>query len=82
LSEALGLLGKRTAAIEAERKGAPWKVAVAAVLKTKHGCTNGWISRHLRMGVECGVSRYVAEMAAGGRPEAGKAHRSLMSKIS
>ena len=82
LSEALRLLGKKTAAIESDRKGAPWKVAVAAVLKSKHGCTNGWISRHLRMGVECGVSRYVAEMAAGGRPEAGKAHRSLMSKIS
>lgn len=27
--------------------------------------TNGWLSRHLRMGVECGVSRYVAELAAG-----------------
>jgi len=34
------------------------------------------------MGVECGVSRYVAEMAAGSQLEAGKAHRSLMSKIS
>ena len=65
-------MGKDAGAIEQERKTAPWKVAIAAVLKERFTCTNGWIARRLAMGTEFDVSRYVTELkgAGGGvRPE-------------
>jgi len=81
LSEALKILGKDAEAIEQERKAAPWKVAIAAVLKERFTCTNGWIARRLAMGTGFGVSRYVTELKGGSRPPAAEIHRRLTAKI-
>ena len=55
-----------------QRKAADWKVAIAAKLKTKFLCRNGWLSERLDMGAESAVSRYCAELQQGSRPGAGK----------
>ena len=82
LAAELRCLGKDDEAIQSEAKAAPWKVAIAGLMKAKHNSTNGWLARHLRMGVDAGVSRYVAEMAAGRRRDASKLHRKLIANIS
>ena len=82
LAAALRCLGKDDEAIQSEAKAAPWKVAIAGLMKAKHNSTNGWLARHLRMGVDAGVSRYVAEMAAGRRRDASKLHKKLIANIS
>ena len=81
LSEALKILGKDTETIEQERKAAPWKVAIAVVLKERFTCTNGWIVCRLAMDMELGVSRYVTELKGGSRPPATEIHHRLTAKI-
>ncbi len=82
MAAALRFLGKDDEAIQSEPKAAPWKVAIAGRMKARHNSTNGWLARHLRMGVGAGVSRYVAEMAAGRRRDASKLHEMQIANIS
>lgn len=81
LEQALEQLGKTAAQIAEDRKAAPWKVAIAALLKGHFTCTNGWIAERLTMGTGTGVSRYVAELNAGQRPEAAKLFARLKAKV-
>jgi hypothetical protein len=55
-----------------EGKFAPWKVAVAAFLKTFCTAKNPWISKQLEMGHPDTVSRCVGEIYTGRREEARK----------
>ncbi len=50
LQRLLAALGKAPAAVAAEPKGAPWKVAVAATMKATTTASNPWLTRHLQMG--------------------------------
>lgn len=46
--------------IDSESKSATWKVMIAHYMKRHTPVTNGWLSRHLNMGVLNAMSRYVA----------------------
>jgi len=72
LTELMGKLGKTPADVANDIKSAPWKIAVAAHLKSTTTVTNPWLAENLRMGAPEGVSRYVAEFLSGQRPEVGK----------
>ena len=43
-------MGKGGEDVESERKSAPWKVAIAALLKRKTQASNPWIAEKLQMG--------------------------------
>ena len=71
-------LGKTPAEIQADTKSADWKIAVAAHLKATTTVTNPWIGSFLNMGHADAVSRYVSELRAGKRSQAG----ALLARIS
>jgi putative transposase len=62
LANALVALAKTEAACRAERKSAPWKIAIAAHLKRTTQATNRWLTEHLRMGSPVAVSQYVSAL--------------------
>jgi len=68
LNLALARLGKTPADASRDRKAAPWKVAIAAHLKTLTTTSNPWIAEALEMGASAAVSRYVTEFQLGMRP--------------
>ena len=70
-------LGKTATDVANDRKAAPWKVAMAAQLKTVSTVSNVWLAEQLRMGAPDGVSRYVSELRFGKRQDAEK----LIKKI-
>ena len=72
LKAAMTKLAKTEAEVANDRKSAPWKVAVAAQLKSVSTVSNVWLAEQLRMGAPDGVSRYVSEWRAGGRKSAEK----------
>lgn len=72
LHAAMAKLGKCSADVEKDRKAAPWKVAVAAQLKSASTVSNIWLAERLGMGAPDGVSRYVHELRRGERKEAEK----------
>ena len=59
LTEGLKAAGKDAAAIESERKSAPWKIEIAANLKLLTSAPSTWIAEHLNMGSPQRISRYV-----------------------
>lgn len=77
LNAAMAKLDKSAAAVKNDRKSAPWKVAVAAQLKSVSTVTNVWLAEQLGMGAPDGVSRYVCELRCGKR----KAAEKLLNKI-
>jgi REP element-mobilizing transposase RayT len=70
VEKALRRLGKTALDIRADPKSAPWKIAIAARLKTTSLAKNPWIATQLNMGDPDGVSRYVGEFHRGLRPSA------------
>ena len=67
LDACLKVLGKGKSEIKADLKSAEWKVAIAAYMKTKKLCRNGWLAERLQMGSESSVARYVSEFLRGKR---------------
>lgn len=61
LARALKQLGKTRVDMSAERKSAPWKIAVAAYLKQTTQVPNGWIAERLAMGTPVSVSQLVGQ---------------------
>lgn len=55
---------KTEKAVAEDQKGAPWKVAVAAVMKTITTASNPWIARRLNMGSPFRLSRLVSDCRA------------------
>lgn len=60
LANALRQVGKQRADLVRDGKSAPWKVAVAAVMKRRTTVTNRWLSEHLHLGNLYEVSRKVS----------------------
>jgi len=61
LDAALRRAHQSMAAAQADRKSAPWKVTIAAALKTQTQASNRWIAEHLNMGSPVAVSQYVSQ---------------------
>jgi REP element-mobilizing transposase RayT len=59
-------LGKTDTDLQQERKSAPWKVAIAAHLKTTTQASNCWLSERLQMGSAVAVSQYVGQLRRAG----------------
>ena len=59
VEELLAKLGKSAVDLERDGKSEPWKVALAAVLKSRTTVTNRWLSEHLHLGNLHEVSRKV-----------------------
>ena len=81
LQSCLQVLGKGPMEAQSDLKSADWKVAIAALLKKRHLCANGWLSDRLNMGADSAVSRNVARMFSGERNPALRCYENLMSKI-
>ena len=79
LNAAMSKLGKTATDIARDKKAAPWKVAIAAQLKSASTVTNVWLAEQLRMGAPDGVSRYVGELRRGQRREADRLIRKVKS---
>jgi putative transposase len=77
LEAGLRRLGKTQPQAKSEPKGAPWKVALAAHLKTTTTVSNPWLAEALHMGAPGAMSRYVTEHRAGRRPEAKRWHAKI-----
>jgi putative transposase len=61
LARALKQLGKTRVEMSAERKSAPWKIAIAAHLKQTTQASNRWIAGRLAMGTPVSVSQLVGQ---------------------
>lgn len=64
MNACLRALRKTPLHVQAEPKGAPWKVAVAATLKTRTTVSNPWLSQRLNMGSPFRLSRLVTDCRA------------------
>lgn len=60
LAEALAALGKMKSDIDSDRKGAPWKIEIAADLRSRFAVSNRWLGEHLNIGHSCAVSRLLS----------------------
>jgi REP element-mobilizing transposase RayT len=81
LERCLKVLKKNGAFADADPKSADWKVAIAAHLKNRLLCSNGWLAENLNMGAPFAVSRYVGELRDGKRPRAEELYGRLTAKI-
>lgn len=70
LKVAMRKLGKTEADIQGDIKSAPWKIAIAAQIKSKSTVSNVWLAEQLHMGTPAGVSRYITEFRQGQRKTA------------
>ena len=52
--------GKSASDVTADRKGAPWKIEIAAELKQLTQAPHRWIAQQLQMGSGAAVGQYVA----------------------
>ena len=77
----LKVVDKDQEAIASEPKAAPWKVAIAGLLRQRLLASNAWLAHRLNMGVLYAVSRYVGELQRGERKEAAKVLAHLNAKV-
>ncbi|MFC1761593.1 transposase [Planctomycetota bacterium] len=80
LEQMLTFHGKTQSDIDRERKSAEWKVMIAHYLKRHTAVTNGWLSRHLNMGITTGVSRYIALFESEGKHKV-RAYKRMIARI-
>jgi putative transposase len=57
LRKGLACVGRTPAQAASDRKGAPWKIALAAWMKTRTQVPNGWLSAQLHLGSPNAFSR-------------------------
>jgi REP element-mobilizing transposase RayT len=62
LTRGLKLLGKSSVDVKNDMKSAPWKVALAALLKRTTQASNGWLANNLNMGTPVAVSTHVGRL--------------------
>lgn len=77
LDDGLKTLRRELSEAPGAPKSAPWKIALAAWLKTHTSVLNRWLSEQLHMGPPDAVSRYVGELRSGKRPAAAEAFARL-----
>jgi hypothetical protein len=68
----LGSMGKNVDDAAKARKSEPWKLAIAAAMKTTSTATNRWLAAYLRMGTLHEASRNVSAWQKKPDPELGK----------
>ena len=66
LASSLRILGKTSGLARTDRKGAPWKAAIALHLKQTTSVQNRWLADQLHMGRRDAVSCYLARLKAAG----------------
>ena len=74
----LKAVSKDVAAVAKDPKGAPWKVAIATVMKTATTASNPWIATRLNMGSPFRLSRLVSDCRA--NPKRYQPYRELCAK--
>jgi putative transposase len=79
LEACLRKVGKSAQEAAVDRKSAPWKIAIAAVLKGKTQASNTWIAGKLQMGVAKNVSYYVG-LLRDGKVEGSDAYEQILRK--
>jgi REP element-mobilizing transposase RayT len=62
-------------------KSAPWKIALAAWMKSQCSVSNRWLAEQLDMGPPDAVSRYVGELSRGERNEAAALLERITTKV-
>jgi len=72
IAEGLTALGKSSADATADRKSAPWKVALADRLKQTTPAGNRWLAERLHMGTPVAVGHHTGQLRRGLRPAAEK----------
>ena len=70
LGRGLSCLGESSSDLQADRKGAEWKVILACWIKAQTGVSNRWLSEHIHLGAASGVSRLLQNQ----RSQAQKRH--------
>jgi REP element-mobilizing transposase RayT len=65
LADLMKQAGRTSAEAAGERKGATWKVALAAEMRRKTSASNPWIAEALHMGSGNAVSQYLSRVKAG-----------------
>ena len=68
LEGSMQALKKSQADIARDRKGAPWKIAVAAHLKRTTQADDRWLNQRLVMGSPAAVAQYVSRLRRSGGP--------------
>jgi hypothetical protein len=66
---------------DADSKSAPWKIALAAWMKSHCSVSNRWLAEQLKMGPPDAVSRYVGDLKRGERNEAAVLFERLTTKV-
>jgi REP element-mobilizing transposase RayT len=80
LEQMLSFHRKTQRDIASENKSIAWKVMIAYYLKRHTAVTNGWLSRHLNMGVTTGVSRYISLFESSGKHKK-RMYRRMIARI-
>ena len=80
LQRCLRALGKSETAAQGERKGAPWKAAVALRLKETTQVSNRWLSEQLHLGRPEAVSVHLGRLRRG-FPEKNADYRKLIAVV-
>ena len=65
LNDGMRRLGKTSADLTADRKSAPWKIALAVNLRSATQASNAWIAANLNMGQASSVSAFVSRVRNG-----------------
>jgi putative transposase len=60
LGSALRVLRRKPEDLIATRKSASWKLTIACWLKVRSQAGNGWLARHLHLGISTGASRNIS----------------------
>jgi hypothetical protein len=81
LTRALRAVRRREGEAGANRKSAPWKVAVAAHLKTTTQADNRWLAAKLHMGTPVAVSHHTGRLRQGHLPAAAQILAELQQNI-
>ena len=76
LRRGLPRLSKNEHDLAMDRKGAPWKVALASWIKSQCGASNQWLSEDLHMGHPSNISRMIT-LATGDS----RSHRKFLKKL-
>ena len=62
VENALGAANKSETDLQTEPKGAPWKAAIARMLRTQTTAGNPWIAKRLNMGHPSRVTNLIREL--------------------
>ena len=65
LDSALRQTGRRRSDLADDRKGAPWKIDIAEIMRNSTSATNAWLAHELHMGAPSSVRQYLSDRRRG-----------------